>query len=81
MFLSARRYAYQQTFQGPYPETVLSDLATFCFTFKSPKFTSDRDLAIVEGRRQVWQRIAAHMNLTEAQAWEYFDGRIEVPEQ
>jgi hypothetical protein len=80
MLLSTRRYAYRQTFKGPYPETVLADLATFCFAHNSPTFKTDREHFMAEGRRQVWQRIAAHLNLTETQAWEYFDGRIDVPE-
>jgi hypothetical protein len=80
MWLSTRRYAYRQTFQGPLAEAVLADLATFCFAHRSPAFKADRDIILMEGRRQVWQHIVAHLNLTEAQAWEYFDGRIDVQE-
>lgn len=59
---------------------VLADLATICFAHKSPKFHSDRDVILAEGRREVWQHIVAHLHLTEAESWQYFDGRIDVPE-
>jgi hypothetical protein len=35
---------------------------------------------LVAGRREVWERIAAHLHLTEQQSWDYFDGRIDTPE-
>jgi uncharacterized protein (DUF2461 family) len=79
-WLSTRRYAYRQTFSHPYSDVVLHDLATFCFAHKSPSFKTDREYIMAEGRRQVWLRIAAHLQLNEEQTWDYFDGRIDVPE-
>ena len=78
--LAARRYAYHKTFKNTLAEIVLHDLATFCCVYASPKFDSDRDVIMAEGRRQVWQRIAAHLHLTPEETWQFFDGRIDVPE-
>jgi hypothetical protein len=33
---------------------------------------------MAEGRRQVWQRIAEHTNLTEKELWDLYDGRQDV---
>ena len=78
-FLATRRQAYRKIFAGPYSEIVLQDLAVYCFARHSPKL-NDTDLAIAEGRRQVWNRIASHLNLTEEQCWQLYDGRADVQE-
>jgi len=32
----------------------------------------------LDGRREVWLRIAHHLNLPEAQLWALYDGRSDV---
>lgn len=76
-FLATRRQAYRRTLNGPVAEIVLKDLAVFCFARHSAKFENDRDYFLAEGRRQVWNRIASHLNLTEEQCWQLYDGREE----
>lgn len=73
--LGERRYAYRKTFQGPLAETVLKDLARFCFAHKSTMHTDPRAHAMLEGRREVWLRVAHHMNLSPEELWKLYDGR------
>ena len=71
-WLVSRRHAYIQTFDNPYGEKVLKDLAGFCRA-KSSTFNKDpRHHALLEGRREVWLRISAHLNLTEEELFEKF---------
>lgn len=73
--LFERRHAYRTTFGGPLGKEVLADLAKFCRAH-SPTFHEDpRAHALAEGRREVRLRIANHMNLTEQQLWDLYDGR------
>ena len=81
-FLATRRYAYQATFKGPLAEQVLADLADFCFA-RSSTFHKDmtrEQCLTAQGRREVWLRIAHHLNLTEDQLWQFYDGRQDVSE-
>lgn len=68
-YLAQRRTAYQLTFQGPHGEAVLDDLAKFCRAQASTFHEDPRVHALMEGRREVWLRIAQHLNLTEEQLW------------
>ena len=73
--LFRRRYAYQQTFRGPFGEEVLKDLAVYCFASMTT-FQGDRDGALLaEGRRQVWLRMAEHLNMSPEELWKKYDGR------
>jgi hypothetical protein len=76
-FLSTRRHAYRQTFAGPLSEIVLRDLASFCFANNTTFIADDRAHALAEGRRQVWIRIANHLNLSPDELWSLYDGREE----
>lgn len=61
-----RKQAYLQTFkQNLATETVISDLAQFCRGSKSTFDPDPRIHALLEGRREVWLRIADHLNMTE----------------
>jgi len=73
--LGERRFAYQQTFNGPLARTVLEDLARFCRAHESTFHVDPRAHAMAEGRREVWLRIAQHLNLSPAQLWELYSGR------
>jgi hypothetical protein len=77
-FLGERRYAYRTTFKGPVAEIVLKDLATFCHAQASTFHPNDRAHVLAEGHREVWLRISAHLNLSEAECWKLFDGRQDV---
>jgi len=73
-----RRYAYRTTFKGPLAETVLQDLAIFCRAHASTFNDSQQVMLVLEGRRQVWLRIAEQLHLTEAEAWSRFAERANV---
>lgn len=74
-WLFRRRYAYQTTFRGPLADEVLRDLARFCRANQSTFHTDDRAHALAEGRREVWLRIANHLNLPPDRLWAIYDGR------
>lgn len=69
-WLSARQRAYLRAFRMTEAsgEMVLTDLATFCRANESCVVPGDRDRTyLLEGRREVWLRIQAHLNLTDEQ--------------
>ena len=72
--LGDRRYAYRKTFDGPLAEVVLKDLARFCRAHKSTFHEDPRAHAVAEGRREVWLRVAYHLNLTPDQLWALYSG-------
>lgn len=73
-FLRGRKRAYQLTFKSPAGEEVLQDLAKFCRA-NSTAFDADpRVHAALEGRREVWLRIQAHLNLSSEQLMDLFAG-------
>ena len=73
--LFERRHAYRTTFGGPLGKEVLKDLAKFCHAHEST-FHTDAGLSRVkQGKHDVWLRIAHHLNLTEQQLWDLYDGR------
>lgn len=69
-----RRHAYRTTFKGPLADAVLRDLARFCRAHTTTFHADPRAHAVAEGRREVWLRIANHLQLTEAQLWELYSG-------
>lgn len=73
--LAERRYAYQQTFKGPYADVVLRDLARFCRAHESTFDTNPKVQDNLEGRREVWLRLQHHLKLTPDQLWELYSGR------
>jgi hypothetical protein len=73
--LRERRYAYRQTFKGPLAEVVLKDLANFCRANTSTFHENDRAHVLAEGRRDVWLRLQHHLQLTDEQLWQLYDGR------
>ena len=72
--LGDRRYAYRKTFDGPLAEVVLKDLARFCRAHRSTFHEDPRAHALAEGRREVWLRIAFHLNLTPDELWALYSG-------
>ena len=71
--LRHRKQAYTKTFEKNLAvETVLADLANFCRAGKSTFDPDPRVHALLEGRKEVWLRIANHLNLTEAELYDVF---------
>ena len=70
--LRARRWqAYRDLFQpggdlAPAADIVLADLREFCRARESTFESDPRLHALMEGRREVWLRIANALNLSEA---------------
>ena len=61
-----RQAAYVKTFSGPEGQKVLADLRRFCrATVPTADVNNPNVTYMLEGRREVFLRIAAHMNLTE----------------
>lgn len=67
----SRQTAYRLVFnkETPAAQVVLKDLAKFCRANKPTFHPDPRMHAELEGRREVWLRIANHLNLTPDEAW------------
>ena len=73
-FVRQRQIAYKLAFSSPAGQNVLRDLIKFCRA-KTTCFDADaRVHAALEGRREVWNRIADHMNLTTEEIYELASG-------
>lgn len=75
-FLRRRRRDYQLTFkQTVCGQNVLNDLAKFCRANETCVIPGDPVLTgILEGRREVWLRIANHINLTDKELYVLLTG-------
>jgi hypothetical protein len=71
-FLKQRQLAYQRTFSGVAGETVLADLAKFCRAHDTTFHSDARMSAVLQGRHEVWTRIAQHVRLTDEQIWKLY---------
>lgn len=61
-----RRRAYKAAFSGPEGRKVLADLRRFCrATMPTADINNVQATYLLEGRREVWCRIQAHLQLTE----------------
>lgn len=74
-FLQGRRDAYRSVFQSPPGEKVLKDLAKFCRAHDSTFHTDARVAAVLEGRREVFLRIARHLHLDDDKLFELYTGQ------
>jgi hypothetical protein len=72
-YLISRKQSYAKTFKGVYGERVLDDLAKFCRANNSTIHSDPRMEMVLQGRREVWLRIAAHLNMTDKEAWKHFN--------
>lgn len=77
-FLSRRRTAYLTAFSGPAVRPVLVDLARFCRARTSTFHQDARLHALQEGRREVWLRIQEHLNLSDTEIWNLYNGSDDV---
>lgn len=74
-FIGRRSKAYKQTFgEGDHGSVkiVLKDLAKFCRANGTCFDPDPRVHAALEGRREVWQRIANHLNLSQKELLEIY---------
>lgn len=70
--LMARRHQYRLVFRSPPGEIVLKDLARFCRAHHSTFHEDPRVHAMLEGRREVWLRIASHLELSPDDLWQLY---------
>lgn len=77
-FLAERQTDYIRTFDTPHGAKVLADLAKFCRAQESTFHPDARVHAVAEGRREVWLRIAQHLNLSEEDLWRAFGGPVVI---
>ena len=71
-FLMSRQRAYITTFRNPVGEMVLKDLSKFCRAHESTYNVNERLEGIMQGRRDVWLRIAQHLNLSSDELWKLY---------
>jgi hypothetical protein len=65
-FLRYRQAAYRKTFENPEGRKVLADLRRFCrASVPTADVNNVNSTYLLEGRREVWLRITAHLNLTD----------------
>ena len=65
-FFQRRQSAYKKTFDNPEGRKVLADLRRFCrATQPTADVNNVNTTFLLEGRREVWCRIAAHLQLTD----------------
>lgn len=70
-WLRSRQLAYHRVFLGHGTDTdeVLQDLAKFCRAHESTFHADPRVAAMLDGRREVFLRIAHHLHLDDEQLW------------
>ena len=73
-FMRSRKQAYQLTFSTPHGSQMLTDLAKFCRANQSCWDPDPRVHAVLEGRREVFLRIASHLNLNHEQLNQLYGG-------
>lgn len=73
-FLFRRRTAYLRVFDNANGEYVLADLAKFCRANATCMAPTDRETAVLEGRREVWLRIQHHLKLNQDELWKLYSG-------
>lgn len=67
-FFADRKNAYLLAFNTPAGKIVLDDLAPFCRAAETCVVPGDRDRTyVLEGRRETYLRIRAHLDLTPEQ--------------
>lgn len=65
-FVKFRRSSYKQTFDTAAGRKVLADLKRFCrATVPTADVNNERVTYMLEGRREVWLRIQAHLQLSD----------------
>jgi hypothetical protein len=78
-FLASRALAYRRVFalDNRDARMVLADLAKFCRATKSTAHADPHVAARLDGRREVFLRIAEHLNLTTDELYRLYGGPTE----
>lgn len=74
-FVCSRAQCYKTTFDVKHNQAdreTLADLAEFCRANKSTFDPDPRVHAVLEGRREVWLRIMANLNLSDEERFKFF---------
>lgn len=74
-FLRQRQRAYQLAFNTPAGQAVLLDLMKFCRAHETCFDPDPRLHAALEGRREVFLRILAHMDRSLSELYQLYSGR------
>ncbi len=73
-----RRRAYKAVFNNPDGRKVLADLRRFCrATLPTADVNNVQATYLLEGRREVWLRIQAHLQLTEEDVFKLIEDQNE----
>ena len=75
--LRHRSMSYRDVFlgHGRATDDVLHDLAKFCRAHESTFHTDQRVSDMLNGRREVFLRIAHNLNLSESQLWDLYGNK------
>ena len=73
-FLGRRKAAYVRVFTSDDGDYVLRDLAKFCRAGKTAFDKDERVTALLQGRQEVFLRIAQHLNLSADKLYEIYGG-------
>lgn len=69
-----RSRSYRATFNNPEGKKVLADLRRFCrATMPTADVNNERATYLLEGRREVWLRIQAHLNLSDDEVYKLIE--------
>lgn len=60
--IARRSDAFRSVFAGPSAAEVLADLEAFCYANRTTVDASQTNMAVLEGRRQVWLHIQQLLN-------------------
>jgi len=73
-FVRYRQAAYRKTFENPEGRKVLADLRRFCrATQPTADVNNVQTTYLLEGRREVWLRILAHLQLTDEDVYKLIE--------
>ena len=76
-----RTRAYRNTFDNPEGKKVLADLRRFCrATTPTADVNNERTTYLLEGRREVFLRIQAYLNLTEEDVYALVEENTDINE-
>lgn len=76
-FLKGRAGSYRRVFnkESRDSQAVLSDLAKFCRASKSTAHIDPHMAARLDGRREVFLRIAEHLNMSTEELYQRYNGK------
>lgn len=87
-FLRERSRSYKLAYSGfridkrkPETQFMLQDLAKFCRANETCFHADPRKHAVLEGRREVWLRIANHLRLSPDQLYAIYTGQTFIEQE